>query len=115
MSGTDPLTCELDPRDDVLLARIVGHADLTQLPRLQKFLADVEAKKAPLVVLDLSGLQFMSSVGLGALVWLRRSCEARRATLRLACLSPTMLQLFKASALDKGFNLYPTLEKATGL
>jgi len=115
MPSPAALNCELDPRPDVVLARLSGSADLTQVTKLQKFLSDVEAKKGSLVVLDLSGLNFLSSVGIGALVWLRRSCESRRASLRLAALSPVLLQMFKACALDKGFNLYPSVEKATGL
>ncbi|MGR3616968.1 MAG: STAS domain-containing protein [Paracoccaceae bacterium] len=63
------------------------------------------------VILDLSGVDFIDSSGLGAIVAAMKQLGKGR-SLDLAGLTPTVDKVFRLTRMDTVFNLFPTLNDA---
>lgn len=53
---------------DRVVVRLTGELDLASAPILERALTDADVTGAPLVVLDLDGLEFVDSTGLRAIL-----------------------------------------------
>jgi anti-anti-sigma factor len=63
------------------------------------------------VVLDLSRVQIVPSLGLGALVQLSNKCKARQQRLKLAAVQPQVRQTMSITKLDRILNLVDSVEE----
>ena len=88
----------LDEKDLKLLGQLVDQASQDAV--------------AALVVIDLSAVQMLPSLGLGALVQMASKCRARQQKLKLAAASPQLRQVFSITKLDRVLELTPTVEAA---
>ncbi|MGI8803485.1 MAG: STAS domain-containing protein [Solirubrobacteraceae bacterium] len=70
MGGSIYRDFDIDTVDDGDTVRLVvrGELDLATAPRLSERLAEIEATAAPLIVIDLTGVPFIDSTGLRALL-----------------------------------------------
>lgn len=57
------------------------------------------------LILDLAGVEFMDSSGLGLLVHLRKDCAGRGVELRLRNLNPTVRRLFAITGMLPAFTI----------
>jgi len=64
------------------------------------------------VVLDLSGVKFIDSSGLGALIACLRKLNEQRGDFRLCQLSRTVRALFELMRMHRVFGIYATREEA---
>jgi len=64
------------------------------------------------LIIDLSGVSFCDSGGLGLFVDLHNRTTARGGWLRLACAQPPVIAVLRATNLDRLLPLHPTLEDA---
>jgi len=101
-----------EPRDGVLVIRVQDRRiDASRAPVLKEEITKrVDAGQTKLV-LDLTLVEFIDSVGLGALV----SCFKRigsRGRLVIVGAKGAVSRLFSLTRMDKVFPLYPTLEEA---
>ncbi len=86
--------------DDTIV--LTGRLDATQAPRLERFL---EALAGP-AVLDLGGLEYISSMGLGALVKTEKRLRAGGGKgLRLVNAGRHIRDVFHFSGLDRIFEM----------
>jgi anti-sigma B factor antagonist len=89
------------------VAEIVGDFDIFTAAKCRKVLADlIDAGYVDLVV-DLDRLDFLDSSGLGVLVGVLRKARAHGGSVRLVCVRPNMLTLFRTTGLGKVFDIYP--------
>ena len=96
----------------VVLA-ITGEVDVYTSPQLREAFTQVIAEGADRnVVVDLTGVTFLDSSGIGALVSGRRRL-AEGAQLRLVSTQPTILRLFALTGLTSVFPTFPTVAEAT--
>jgi anti-sigma B factor antagonist len=65
------------------------------------------------LVLDLDGLTFIDSLGLGALVSTRRKVNAFGGSLEIVCTNPTVMQVFNLTHLDRVFTILDTRPTGT--
>jgi anti-sigma B factor antagonist len=91
-----------------------GDVDVHSASQLQDRLLQVIAAGQRSVVVDLTGLSFLDSTGLGVLVTARNEAERAGAALRLVCTSDRMLKLFRITGLDAVFEIYATVPEAIG-
>jgi anti-sigma B factor antagonist len=64
------------------------------------------------VVLDMTGVKFVDSSGLGALISCLRQLNSRQGDFRLCNLSTTVRALFELMRMHRVFNIQPTREEA---
>ena len=82
---------------------ISGRLDAAQSPTAQSFLDNVQGN----VTLDCSGLDYISSAGLGVLLKTQKRHLASAGKLRIAGLKPHMRDIFAYSGFDKLFEIEP--------
>jgi len=78
-----------------------GRLDASQAPSAQAFLDRVQGT----VTLDLSGLDYISSAGLGVLLKTQKRLMAAGGRLRLAGVRPHLRDIFVYSGFDKLFEI----------
>lgn len=64
------------------------------------------------LILDLSGVRWINSAGVGALVAHFVSFRNRKGTIRFANLSPKVQEIFEITKLDSVMEVYDTVEQA---
>jgi anti-sigma B factor antagonist len=64
------------------------------------------------VIVDLSKVELLPSLGLGMLLQMSTKCKTRQQSLKLACVQPKVRQVFTITKLDRVFDLSDTVEAA---
>ena len=67
MSAADPITTSVEHRGGVALVGIGGEIDLSTAPAFEAVIAEALEEDPPVLVIDLSEVTFMASVGLRVL------------------------------------------------
>jgi anti-sigma B factor antagonist len=93
---------------------LTGEVDVYTSPRLKQELGDLVDAGCMDIVIDLNGLTFIDSSGLGVLVSALRRIKERGGTMRLVCTKEAILKIFRITGLDKVFPLFTTVEEARG-
>lgn len=94
------------------VVEVAGELDVYSAPGLRDVLLEVTLRPAPLVVVDLSGLRFMDSSGLGVLVagWKRARDHGGR--LAVAALPARVAWVFRRTGLDRALPVFATVAAA---
>jgi anti-sigma B factor antagonist len=90
--------------------RLAGEVDVATAPRLRDRLVQLITEGPPQVVVDLSGLTFIDSMGLGALVSGLKRARAHDGDLRLAGASDHVAKVLNITRLDQAFVVGDTVE-----
>jgi anti-sigma B factor antagonist len=108
----DPLAIERKSgkSPDTLIFQLTGPVTLRNLFGLQDQLRSGEVPRA--VILDLSGVPYMDSAGMGAIVNYYVFCQNRGVKLVVAGVSSRVMELFKMTRVDSVLTLAPTTETA---
>ncbi|MFO7906086.1 MAG: STAS domain-containing protein [Planctomycetota bacterium] len=77
-----------------------------------ELLEAVSAATSKRLVLNFSGVDFMSSAMIGKLVLLNKKCKAEGVTLKLSDISDSVSEVFEIMKLNKIFDVYKTQDKA---
>ena len=90
----------------------VGEVDVASSPSLLQAIEAIITPGVRLAV-DLSGVSFLDSTGLGALVQALNAVTEADGLLRVVVTDPNVLKVFEVTALDDLFELCPSLAQAT--
>jgi len=91
---------------------LTGEVDVYTSPRLKQAIVDAMDAGCLNVIVDLEGVGFIDSSGLGVLVSGLRRVRERDGTLRLVCTHDGILKIFRITGLDKVFPLFSSSEEA---
>jgi anti-sigma B factor antagonist len=94
------------------VARLDGDVDIATAPRVREQLLALMAERSPWVVLDLDGVGFMDSTGLGVIVGVLKRARTLGGDLRLVCTRPSVRRVFEITALDRTLPLAESPEAA---
>ncbi len=75
---------------------------------------DVAAGDGGAVVLDLSGLEYVSSAGLRCFMLASRQAKTHHARIAVAALQPMVSEIFEISHFNLVFQVFPTVREALG-
>lgn len=106
----DPITIET--RDHAVIARInLKLFDDKSVKAMNELIGQAAGKSGVVtVVLDMSRVQIMPSLGLGALIQLLNQCKSRKQRLKLAAVQPQVRQAMSITRLDEILDLVDTVE-----
>ena len=107
-----PLRLELERRGDCAVLRLIGSAGIEQAQRIQERLEELAAQQAPLVVLDLGEMDFIASMGLGAMIAGHLKARRYNGEIRIARPQPAVMQLLETTRLTKLFPVFDSVEEA---
>ncbi len=94
------------------ILRLFGEVDLNSSPELRARLLEVIDSQPKRLVLDLHGLKYMDSSGLGTLVDLKRRTEQRNTPLVLLGVQPRVRSLLEITRLSTFFRIVESLDQA---
>lgn len=93
------------------LITVSGELDATNVAMLERYVAEHHPDPGRPLVLDLGGLSFLDSSGLGLLIHLRGQ-GGTRGSLHLAALQSRPAHLMEITGALRHFDVHPTLEQA---
>jgi anti-sigma B factor antagonist len=105
---------EIDIQDkgDYKVLVPVGDLDVYTVGSLRDALGKMIEDETPSVVVDLDGVPFMDSSGLGALMGGVRRLREAGGDLAIACTREQHLKLFTITGFGEGVSIAPTVEEA---
>ena len=109
-----PFECRMAETTWGVLLRLEGAVGVHAVDRMPfiVMLMRLVARRPPLVVVDLSGVTFLSSLAMGALVGFRRDLGRWGGRVKLAAIPPMIYESLKTSRLDMLFEVCATVEEA---
>ena len=97
---------------DICVLEIEGEVDSEHSAQLKKAIVKAREEYAKHFILDLSGVSFIDSTGLGVLISLMRHMNENAGHLKLAGLQDEVRSIFEITRLYKVFDLCPSAEEA---
>lgn len=102
------------PKGDALLISIKGDAGMASMDVLERELSQICERKPALAVLDMTGLSFISSMGMGSLVTFQRGVQNCGGKVKIAGLQPLLAEAFRRARLSDVFEIHESVEGAIG-
>jgi anti-sigma B factor antagonist len=106
------LSLETRPQGDHMVVEVGGEVDVYTAPKLRECLVDLVNAGSYRIVIDLEGVEFLDSTGLGVLVGGLKRVRSHDGTLQLVCTHDRLLKIFRITGLTKVFPIHDTVEAA---
>jgi anti-sigma B factor antagonist len=111
-ADTNDLVLEVSTHSTRTVVTVSGEIDLATQGQLRNRLNDLVVAGQVDLVLDLSGVSFVDSTGLGALIGTRRRVHAFHGSLALVIPDESVRKVFTITGLEKVFAIHDTLAAA---
>ena len=98
--------------DSHAVVDVTGEIDVYTAPKLREKLIDLVSEGSYNVVVNLEGVEFLDSTGLGVLVGALKRVKAHDGSLALVCTQNKILKIFKITGLTKVFPIHDSVEEA---
>ncbi len=110
----DELSIDLrtDDGTDTLLFKLRGSLDLATAPTVRAALTDAAEEEGHDLIVDLTGLEFLDSTGLGVLIGAHRRAAERGESFRLVVTDGPISRLLNITGLITVFSVYRSLDDA---
>jgi len=89
-----------------------GEVDVYTAPKLKEGLVSLIGEGCTNLVIDLEGVSFIDSSGLGVLVSALRRARERDGAVRIVCTRENILKIFRITGLDKVFPVFTDIAEA---
>jgi anti-sigma B factor antagonist len=109
------MTLEVQTRQTeggVTVVAPTGRLDVGGAPALKDAMNDLGRNGPPKVVIDMEGVSFVDSTGLGSVIAVLKQIRNRQGELRLAAPNQQVRVVLELTTLDKVFPYFATLEEA---
>lgn len=111
MSAPDSITATVADHGGIVVLSIGGEIDLVTAPALEEAIGGVVVDDPEALIIDLSGVEFLGSVGLKILAATYEKLDDS-AEFGVVARGPATRRPIHLTGLDKTFPLYPTLDDA---
>lgn len=106
------LDVSTDREPDATIVRLNGEVDLRTSPQLRSLFLTLLEEKPARIILDLSGVSYVDSSGVGTMVELKRRAMRTEASVVLVGLQTRVRSLFEITRLDKFFIIADNIDEA---
>ena len=113
--GSPKLTLEVQTRQADSGATVIaptGRLDVAGAPALKEAVAEVVKDGRQHVVIDMEGVSFVDSTGLGSVIAALKQVRGSQGELRLAAPNQQVRVVLELTTLDRVFPYYETVEEA---
>jgi len=114
-AGRAPITVRTRHQDGVPVISVTGEIDVYTAPTLRERLNELVADGEYHLVVDMAGVDFLDSTGLGVLVGGLKRARSHEGTLQLVCDQEKILKVFRITGLTKVFPIHASLGDALAL
>src|ERR1700720_2187392 len=101
-----------DTRSPYTVLAVKGEVEVYTAPRLRERLVDLVSQGRLRIVVDLEGVDFLDSTGLGVLVGGLKRLRSNDGDLGLVCTQHRILKVFEITGLTKVFAIHDSVEAA---
>ena len=106
------LRLEVERRDRAVVIRVVGSVDMTDTDEFAGKLAELTAAQTPVIVLDLSDMEFICSQGLGCIITAHLKGRHYQGLVLLVNPQPAVYELFQTTRLTHLFPVFESVDAA---
>ena len=92
---------------------VSGEIDVYTAPKLREKLISLVEEGSYQLIVDMEGVEFLDSTGLGVLVGGLKRVRAHDGWIDLVCTQSRILRIFRITGLNKVFSIYDTVAEAT--
>lgn len=110
--GGQPASWSEQTIGDAVLVSASGRIDLSNAENFKDALSAALSKARSALILDLSGVDYISSAGLRALMIVFKAGKAEGKAFAIAALQPLLLEIFTISRFNLVFPLFDTVRQA---
>jgi anti-sigma B factor antagonist len=100
------LGLEVREADSHSIVDVKGEIDVYTAPKLREKLIELVSEGDYHIVVNLEGVDFLDSTGLGVLVGALKRVKGHDGTLALICTQDKILKVFQVTGLDKVFEIH---------
>jgi len=111
LSESDAITTSVEHRDDITLLTVGEVVDLATAPVLEEAIDGLLSEEPKALIVDLSGVTFLASVGLRLLVSTHDKV-GESGQFAVVASGPITSRPIQLTKLDEVFAMYPTLDEA---
>jgi len=97
---------------DKTVVVVGGEIDVYTAPKLREQLVELVSAGNYHLIVDMEGVDFLDSTGLGVLVGGLKRVRAHDGSLRLVCTQERILKIFRITGLTKVFPIHASVEEA---
>jgi anti-sigma B factor antagonist/stage II sporulation protein AA (anti-sigma F factor antagonist) len=97
---------------DAVLASVQGRIDLSNADAFKDAMAAALARAKRALIVDLSGVDYMSSAGLRSLMIVHKAAKVDGKTLALTALQPLLMEIFTISRFNLVFPMFESTRAA---
>ena len=106
------LQVQVRQEPNAVVAGFSGDASVDHIDELEDQLRLLLEFPPGTMVFELSGVTYISSIGISALIRFQNQLVANGSKLKLAALGPKVAEAFRSAKLDKVFEIHPSLADA---
>jgi anti-sigma B factor antagonist len=106
------LTLNDYPDKGSTVIEVAGEIDVYTAPKLREKLVSLVEAGSYYLVVDMEGVEFLDSTGLGVLVGGLKRVRAHEGWIDLVCTQGRILRIFRITGLNKVFSIYDTVDQA---
>jgi len=110
--GAMTMSVEATGSPGTVLLRIQGRVDGETAPDLEQECHKLIQPELARMILDLSAVEYMSSAGLGSVLFTGKKLDAQGSELILAGLQPNLRKIFRLTGFENLFKIFETPEAA---
>jgi anti-sigma B factor antagonist len=111
-SSGGQLHIDIERREHVAIAHLSGSANMNVSSELWQQLVGLVDDRTNQIILDLSGLEFISSLGLGGIIAAHLRCRHHGSVVKLVQPAPRIRDLLNLTKLTKLFDVYDSVDEA---
>ena len=108
------LGLDVAERNGYAVLNVRGEVDVYTAPKFRERLIELVGEGKHRIVVDLEGVDFLDSTGLGVLVGGLKRLRIHNGDLLLICTQSRILKVFEITGLTKVFSIHDSVEAATG-
>jgi anti-sigma B factor antagonist len=106
------LGIEVSKEDGAAVLKVTGEIDVATAPRLREHVVKLVGDGETRIVVDMEGVDFIDSTGLGALVGALKRVRTHGGELVIVCTRPRLLKVFEITGLVRVFEIHDSLRAA---
>jgi anti-sigma B factor antagonist len=99
--------------DGTTIVAVEGEIDVYTAPKLRDKITELVGDGVYHLVIDMEGVEFLDSTGLGVLVGGLKKVRAHNGSLQLICTQERLLKIFRITGLAKVFTIHGSAEAAS--
>lgn len=111
---SSPFVTLVHETDGVPVVKASGELDLLTTDRFRDALEEAVGSASDVLVVDLSGVEFMDSCGVNSLVGATRRFMEEGGTVRIVTRGSPAARTLRVTGLDRVFEVYPDVGSAAG-